>query len=133
VSELLDGVKRIDGQMDALGGEIFATEQERLETALFEADWAEAKAVWGEQTRIDKLKRTSGQRHHDALVEMATRSATMPKGGRRPSALFAILVGWETFKGRICKLASGQVVTPGQAAPGCSTPKSNASFDPPPG
>jgi hypothetical protein len=117
VSDMLDGVKRIDGQMDAIGGEIFATELERLETALFKADWAEAKAVWGDQTTIEKLKRTSGQRRHDALVEMATRSATMPKDGRRPSPLFTVLVGWETFKGRICKLASGQTITPGQAAP----------------
>jgi hypothetical protein len=117
VSEMLDGVKRIDGQMDAIGGEIFVTELERLETALFRADWAEAKVTWGDQTSIDKLARTSGQRRHDALVEMATRSATMPKGGRRPSPLFTVLVGWETFKGRICKLASGQTVTPGQAAP----------------
>jgi hypothetical protein len=117
VSDMLDGVKRIDGQMDPIGGEIFASELERLETALFRADWAEAKEAWGNQTTIEKLKRTSGQRRHDALVEMATRSATIPKDGRRPSPLFTVLVGWETFKGRICKLASGQTVTPGQAAP----------------
>jgi hypothetical protein len=116
VSEMLDGVKRIDGQMDPIGGEIFATELERLETALFKADWAEAKETWGDHTTIDKLARTSGQRRHDALVEMATRSATMPKDGRRPSPLFTVLVGWETFKGRICKLASGQTITPGTSS-----------------
>ena len=53
------------------------------------------------------------QRRADALVEMATRSATAPAGGRRPEPLFTVLVGYETFVGPVCELAGGAMVTPG--------------------
>jgi hypothetical protein len=63
------------------------------------------------------LPRTPAQRRADALVEMAIRSATAPADGRRPEPLFTVVVGWETFNGRICQLANGTVVAPGALIP----------------
>jgi hypothetical protein len=47
---------------------------------------------------------------------MAIRAGTAPKDGRRPVPLFTVLVGLETLVGRILELASGAVITPGEAA-----------------
>ena len=44
---------------------------------------------------------------------MARRSAAAPSGARPPEPLFTVLVGYETFAGRICELADGTVVAPG--------------------
>jgi hypothetical protein len=107
------------GQMtfDSISGAIVSEEHQRLERQLFEEDWAKAAEELGHDPRIDQLARTSAQRRADALVEMATRSKIAPVDGRRPEPLFSILVGYETMHGRICELASGQVVTPGALLP----------------
>ena len=63
-------------------------ELERLEKALFEADWAEARAPSAVTRQPTELARTPGQRRADALVEMATRSRSCP--GRRPPAGTAV-------------------------------------------
>ena len=47
---------------------------------------------------------------------MAIRSGTTPADGRRPEPLFSVLVGYETFAGRICETDSGTVMTPGTLA-----------------
>jgi hypothetical protein len=47
---------------------------------------------------------------------MAIRAATAPKDGKRPAPLFTVLVGLETFLGRVLELANGAVITPGEAA-----------------
>ena len=102
------------GQMtlDPISGSIVAGELNRLEHDLFEADCAQAKEHLGRPARIDALARTSGQRRADALVEMATRSASAPAEGIRPAPLFSVLVGYETVHGRICELENGTVVHP---------------------
>jgi hypothetical protein len=41
----------------------------------------------------------------------------VPEGARRPEPLFRVLVGYETFAGRMCQLANGTVVTPGSLVP----------------
>jgi len=107
------------GQMtfDSISGTIVSEEHQRLERQLFEEDWAKAAADLGRDPKIHELCRTSAQRRADALVEMATRSKIAPADGRRPEPLFSILVGFETMHGRICELASGQVVTPGALLP----------------
>jgi hypothetical protein len=86
------------GQMtlDPVSGSIVAGELNRLEHDLFEADCAEAKERLGRTARVDELARTSAQRRADALVEMATRSATAPAEGIRPAPLFSVLVSYET-------------------------------------
>ena len=107
------------GQMtlDPVSGSIVAGELNRLEHDLFEADCAEAKERLGRPARIDELARTSAQRRADALVEMATRSATAPAEGIRPAPLFSVFVGYETLHGRICELENGTVLAPSALTP----------------
>ena len=59
---------------------------------------------------------TPAQRRADALVELAHRALASPPGGRRPAPLVTILVGYETFAGRICELADGTVLAPSDVA-----------------
>jgi len=108
---------RLDGKLDPIGGAIFAGELGRIEDEMFAADWAEARERVGETATAADLARTFPQRRADALVEMARRSAAMPADARMPEPLFTVLVGYETFRGRICQLANGTVVTPGSLAP----------------
>ena len=102
------------GQMtlDPISGSIVSGELNRLEHDLFEADCAQAKERLGRTARIDELARTSAQRRADALVEMATRSASAPADGIRPAPLFSVFVGYETLHGRICELENGTVLAP---------------------
>ena len=106
------------GQMtlDPISGSIVANELSRLEHELFEADCAEAKERLGRTPRADELARTSGQRRADAMVEMATRSASAPAEGIRPAPLFSVFVGYETIHGRICELENGTVLAPSALA-----------------
>jgi len=103
------------GQMtiDAISGAIVGDELERLEECLFDEDWKEASERLGHTPTVADLRRTVGQRRCDALVEMATRSATAPADGRRPAPLFTVFVGYETLVGRMCELADGTPLTPG--------------------
>jgi hypothetical protein len=103
--------------LDPLSGGIVSGELQRLERALFEADWAEAREALGREPTPSELPRTSAQRRADALVEMATRSRTAPADGRRPAPLFTVMVGYETLHGRVCELAQGTVVAPGSLIP----------------
>ena len=99
--------------LDEISGATVSGELSRLERQLFEADWAEAKETLGREPRVEELSRTSAQRRADALVEMAIRSRTAPADGQRPAPQFSVLVGYETFHGRICQLANGTVASPG--------------------
>jgi len=99
--------------LDPLAGSIVAGELARIEETLFTEEWAEARERLGREPRVADLLKSPAQRRADALVEMATRSRTMPKDGHRPVPLVTVLVGYETLHGRICELAGGAVVTPG--------------------
>jgi hypothetical protein len=99
--------------LDETSGATVSGELTRLERELFEADWAEAKENLSRDPKVEELSRTSAQRRADALVEMAIRSRTAPADGQRPAPQFSVLVGYETFHGRICQLANGTVVSPG--------------------
>ncbi|MGI8756655.1 MAG: DUF222 domain-containing protein, partial [Acidimicrobiales bacterium] len=112
----LGNMTDLQGRLDPVNGAIFTGELARLERAMFEADWAAAKLVHGLDTSIGHLARTTGQRNADALVEMARRSAAMEPGAVKARTLITILVGYETFSGRVCEMADGTVVTPGQVA-----------------
>ena len=115
ISRTYEGSVDLRGLFDPVGGEIFANELERLEKQLFEADWAEAKAIHGEDVCVERLKRTSAQRRCDALVLMAERSATAGVT-KKAKPLFSVVAGKDTFK-RICELSSGTVLSPGQLVP----------------
>jgi hypothetical protein len=71
----------------------------------------------GVDANVAHLGRTAAQRRADALVEMARRAMAAPVDARRPEPLFTVLVGYETFHGRICELADGTVVAPGMLLP----------------
>jgi uncharacterized protein DUF222 len=104
--------------LDPISGDIVSRELERLESVLFEEEWAKAKADLGRDPLLSELGREPGQRRADALVEMATRSQTLAPGeGRRPTPLLTILVGLETLEGRVCELANGTVIAPGALLP----------------
>lgn len=83
---------------------------EKIEGELFAAEWAEAKERVGDGVCTADLRRTPAQRRADALVEMARRAEAMPAGARLAEPLFTVLVGYESFAGRICELADGTVV-----------------------
>ena len=112
LSKSFDGMWFLDALSDPVSGAIVANELGRIEDQLFDADWADARARVGDNVGVGDLTRTPAQRRHDALVEMARRSATAPAGGRRPEPLFSVLVGYETFVGMMCELADGTVVSP---------------------
>jgi hypothetical protein len=113
LSETFGGSWVLSGRFDPLGGAVLARALERIEQELFEADWAEAKERFGDNVPMSHLRRTPAQRRADALAEMARRSLAVPAGARLPEPLFTVMVGYETFAGRMCELAHGAVVTPG--------------------
>jgi hypothetical protein len=112
----LDGVGHLDGYLTPEGHVTVRNALDRLERELFEADWAAARAEHGEAATAAVLARSGAQRRHDALVEMATRAMTAPADGKRPRPLVTVMVGYETFAGRVCDLAGGTVVAPGTVA-----------------
>jgi hypothetical protein len=116
LSQTFRGNWALDGQLDPLGGEEIHTELRRLERELFEADWAAAKTMHGDDTRLDHLERTPAQRRADALREMARRSAATPADARPPRPLLVVHLGDDSLK-RLCELASGTVVAPGLLVP----------------
>jgi len=103
--------------LDPITGAIVSGELVKIERELFEADWAAARAALGHEPSTADLCRTHEQRRADALMEMATRSATSAVDGRRPAPLFSVLVGYETLHGRICELAQGMPISPGCLLP----------------
>lgn len=110
LSQTFNGMWVLDGCFDPLSGAAVATALRRVEQELFDADRAEATHHDGDLTR------TAAQRRADALVELAARAGAVPAGARRPEPLFTVLVGYETFAGRMCELADGTVVSPGSLA-----------------
>jgi hypothetical protein len=117
LSQSFGGLWFANAVLDPVSGAAVAKELSRIEDALFEADWAEARRRLGRDPLVGDLARTAAQRRADALVEMAIRSRTAPRNGRRPEPLFTVLVGWETLQGRICQLANGAVLSPSALVP----------------
>ena len=107
----------LDGTGDPVSGAVVYAELKRLEQRCFEADWASAKERLGRDPLLDELGRSPAQRRWDALVEMATRSASTAPGSRRPEPLFVVHCDKPTFTGMLCELADGTVVPPGALVP----------------
>jgi hypothetical protein len=116
LSQTFRGNWALDGQLDPVGGEEIHTELRRIERELFEADWAAAKTIHGDATSVDDLERTPAQRRADALREMARRSAATPADARQPKPLLVVHLGDDSLR-RLCELASGTVIAPGQLVP----------------
>jgi hypothetical protein len=116
LSQTFRGNWALDGQLDPVTGEEIHTELRRIERELFEADWAAAKAIHGDTTCLDDLERTPAQRRADALREMARRSAATPADAKQPKPLLVVHLGDDSLR-RLCELASGTVIAPGQVVP----------------
>lgn len=106
LSQTIEGMWVLDGVLDPVAGATVAAAIRRIDDELFAAD----------RRAGDLLARTPAQRRADALVELAHRAGAVPFGSRRPRPLVTILVGYETFAGRICELADGTVLAPGDVA-----------------
>jgi hypothetical protein len=104
LSETFGNTWVLDGTFDALSGSIVSNELHRLDRQLAEHDAAAG------------VTRTPAQRRAAALVLMAQRSANMAQGGQPARPLFTVLVGADTLN-RLCELAEGTVLTPGQLVP----------------
>jgi hypothetical protein len=113
LSQSFNGMWFLDGKLDPLSGAAVANALRRVEEELFEVDRAEARERVGDAVSASDLCRTPAQRRADALVELVTQARAVPADARRPEPLFTVLVGYETFAGRLCELADGTVVTPG--------------------
>ncbi|HEX2046133.1 MAG TPA: DUF222 domain-containing protein [Acidimicrobiales bacterium] len=113
LSQTFGGSWVLDAVLDPVSGAVVDKALRHIEEELFKADWAEARARRGDDVRLCDLARSPAQRRLDALVKMARRAGAAPEGARMPEPLFTVLVGYETFHGRICELAEGTVVAPG--------------------
>jgi hypothetical protein len=97
LSRTFDGMWALDGLLDPVSGAAVDT---ALRQVMSEPD--------------DGV--TPAQRRADALVELAHRATSTPAGSRRPAPLVSVLVGYETFAGRVCELADGTVIAPRDVA-----------------
>jgi hypothetical protein len=104
VATTIDGMLDVRAWLDPFGGAAFKAEFDRLERQVYLDDQKSGRI------------RTASQRRADALVEMAHRSRTASPQGLRPRPLITLLCGETSFT-RMCELAEGTVVTPGQVVP----------------
>jgi hypothetical protein len=104
VARTIDGMIDVRAWLDPFGGAEFKAEFDRLVRELYLDDQKSGRV------------RTGAQRRADALVAMARRSCAAAPGALRPRPLITVLCGETSFT-RMCELAEGTVVTPGQVAP----------------
>ena len=103
LSTTYDGTVNGEFTLDPIGGPTVREALRRIERYLYRAD------------RGDGVTRKMSERMAAALVEMAIRSQTVPKKGRRPEPLLCILAGEATLE-HLCELATGTVITPADGA-----------------
>jgi 5-methylcytosine-specific restriction endonuclease McrA len=99
-----DGIVNGDFSLDPIDGVTVSEALRRIERDLYRQDQRHG------------IVRSPAQRMAAALVEMAVRSHTVPADGRRPEPLLCILAGEATVE-RLCELATGIVIAPGQIVP----------------
>jgi hypothetical protein len=131
-SATFGGQVRLDGWLTPVGGREWLVELERLEQELFEADGTDARDRLGGEATVADLARTPAQRRHDALIEMARRSAayTGVSPAPRGRVVVNLFMDYETFcaelarhdgrpyaypQDRTCELDDGTVITPSEA------------------
>ena len=111
-------VQEFDGGWELLGGfgGLTGAQMHKIHLAFveaeFQADWAEARAIWGDKTTVDHLARTFDQRDADAMTrifELAADAHAAAPGGA-PIDL-TILMDSETFE-REARRAAGADVEP---------------------
>lgn len=108
-----DGMELVKGQLDAITGGIVKTAWEAICTELFDADWADAKAIHGDDTAIGHLERTDAQRRADALRIMAERAAMVAPGSEEhgPRPLLTVVCGERAYLD-LCETEAGTILDP---------------------
>ena len=104
ISTTFGGTVTGDFTLDPIGGATFGEAIRRIERELYRND------------QRDGVVRTMQERMAAALVEMAIRSQTVPKQGKRPEPLVCILAGEATIE-HLCELSTGIVVSPDLVVP----------------
>ena len=104
LSTTYDGTVSGEFTLDPVAGATVGEALRRIERDLYRRD------------QRDGVIRTMSERLAAALVEMAVRSQTVPKNGRRPEPLVCILAGEATIE-HLCELSTGTVIDPGLVVP----------------
>jgi Domain of unknown function (DUF222) len=112
----LDGVGHLAGYLTPLGNAAFGEALARLEQELFESDWAAA----GPSTMMPPRPTICAAPRRSAATTPWSRWPCGRSPRRRtvsdPAPLVTVMVGYETFAGRVCQLAAGTVIAPGVVA-----------------
>jgi hypothetical protein len=104
ISTTFDGTVAGDFTLDPIGGATLTEALRRIERDLYRSD------------ERDGVTRSKQERMAAALVEMAVRSQTAPRNGRRPEPLICILAGEATIE-HVCELSTGLVIAPDLIVP----------------
>ncbi len=121
----------LNATFDPVGFSAFHKVLRTIERELFDADWADATAKYGEgNVTLARLGRTATQRRADALVEMAARAAAVPAGARKPAPMVVIHIAHDVFEAELkrrvgadfsypphftAELDDGTPISPGEA------------------
>ena len=103
----IDGSFRLESNHGALQGAAMAEIFDRFETAELHADWAAAREIHGDDTRVEHLERTPAQRRADAIFRIFCRAAAAE--GASPVPLVNIVVDQETFDDELRRAAGMEV------------------------
>ncbi|MDE0803482.1 MAG: DUF222 domain-containing protein [Acidimicrobiales bacterium] len=93
----IDSSWSLRGGFGALQGAAMAEIFRRFEDAEFDKDWKAAKAIHGDDTRVEHLARTAAQRRADAMFAVFRRAASLPEGSVDPEPLVNVVVDADTF------------------------------------
>lgn len=114
----VDSSWTLRGAFGGLQGAAIAEIFRRFEDAEFEKDWRAAKAIHGDDTRVEHLARTPAQRRADALFEVFRRAAAAPADARSPEPLVNVVVDAETFREALTRAGGAPVDRPDVRAVG---------------
>ncbi len=99
----------LTGSHGALQGAAMKEILDRFEQAEFAADWADARRVLGNDTRVEHLARTGRQRRADAVLEIFRRAAATAPGARTPEPLVNIVIGQSDFEDQVRRMSGAEV------------------------
>lgn len=101
----------LQARFGALQGSAVAEMLARQEQLEFEKDWAEAKAIHGEDTCMADLARTPAQRAADAVFALFLKGSSAPLGSKTPEPVVSVIIDQQTFEDELRRLAGAEVPT----------------------
>ena len=108
----VDGSFRLEASLGSLDGAVVSSVLESEERRLFDLDWAAARELHGDETRLEHLARTPRQRRADALVAIFRRASSIDLGDVhrvQPEPLVNVIVDQETFERAVRRAAGDDV------------------------